>query len=225
MTAEEYNKQLTELHGLVSGDLASDTIIPAATVMLARIKNRIANEGKNSDGGNIGNYSTTPIYVTPKQFVSGGFNAQGKRNAAGNTIGDRLIPTVRLSKTGVKRNPAKYQKYSLVKPNLTQRKSMYLQEGYKELRDIQGLRTDIMNFKYSGNLLESYRQQQNAQTVLQGFTTEKSALIREGLEAIKGTVFSPTEEEIKQYLADVTFSITRLTRNTIQGYNVTATVN
>jgi len=243
MTPEEYNERLTNVYGLVSGNLAEDTILPSAIILLEEIKNRIENEGKNTDGGNIGPYSVKPLYAGQKVFIRGGFVAQGKNNYDGNTIGDRIIETNKIlvnrntvhknnnifiagrQTTTSKGNGKKTARFGLVKPNYQERKTMYLKEGYKELRDVQGLRTDITNFKYSGDLLESYQSQLTVQTVLLGLTSELSAKKRAGLEAKKGRVFYASDKEISDYLARVNFSLERITRNTLQGYSVTAEIN
>jgi len=224
MTPEEYTEKLQQLHGL-QGSVAELAIMPAAAELLIEIKQRIVNDGKNTAEGNIGQYSTNPMYVEKSQFINqGAFLAQGKNNTMGITAGDRLIPAVRAKQTGVKRNPVNYKRYTIVKANLQERRSMYLPEGYKELRSIQGLRTDIMNFKYRGDLISSYQMQRVAETVLLGLTTEESAKKREGLEKRFGPVFYATGAEIKRYNDRVTFLLQRLTVNTLQGISATPTV-
>lgn len=48
-----------------------------------------------------------------------------------------------------------FVKRSAFQPKKPGQKTMYLEQGYKELRDIQGFRTDITNLKYSGDLIKS----------------------------------------------------------------------
>lgn len=200
MTPEEYNERLTQLHGLVSGDLAEDVILVPALELLAAIRLRISAEGKNSADGNIGSYSTKPIYVEPKVFIKGGFKAGRKADKEAVFYGQKQV------KKSVN-------------------KTMYLPEGYKELRDIQGLRTDIMNFKYSGDLLQSYQAQKFSQYVVLGLTEEKSVLKRGGLERRFGPVFYATDQEKERYIKKVNFLLARITRNTIAGYDVTGTID
>jgi len=199
MTPEQYNENLTKLYGLVSGDLAKDTIYPAAIELLASIKFRIRELGKNSAGGNIGNYSTKPMYASRSQFVKGGFKAGGKATHEQRFFGLKTVKSAN--------------------------KTMYLAEGYKELRDVQGLRTDIVNLAYRGDLLASYQSQKIGQYVILGFTTELSVLKRGGLEKKYGDVFHATPEEKEKYIAKVNFSMARITRNTIAGINVTAEID
>lgn len=220
MSPEEYTERLQTLYGL-QNDLAEYTILPAAAELLIAIKQRIVNDGKNTADGNIGDYSTKPMYVEKEQFAKpGAFNPQGKNNVMGLTMGDRLVPSVRLKQTGIRRNPVKYKRYTITKPNLQQRISMYLPEGYKQLRDIQALRTDIMNFKYRGDLINSYKLQKVSQSVLLGLTDPLSAKKREKLEARFGPVFYATGNEIANYTERVSFLMQRLTRGVLQGEGV-----
>ena len=214
MTAEEYNQRLTELYGLVSGDLAADVIAAPAAELLLSIKRRIG-QGKNTSDSSIGNYSVKPLYASKNTFVKpGAFSPQGKKGI----IGDRLVPTIRLKKTGVKKNPVNYKSYSLVKPNYQVRKTMYLKEGYKELRDIQSLRTDIVNVRYRGDLLNDYQMAKDAQAYLLGFSTELQSKKRKGLEKRFGArIFYATASEIEAYDERVNFNLRRLTVNTLEG--------
>lgn len=227
ITPEEYNERLTNLHGLISGDLAGGTIAISGAELLLSIKDRITNEGRNSSGGPIGSYSIKPMYADKDKFVKpGAFNPQGKRvNEFGVTYGDHIVPAQRLKQNNVKRNPTRYQRYTAVKPDLTVRKTMYLDEGYKELRGIQGLRVDIVNFKYRGDLISSYQSQRDAQMVLLGLTTDLSAKKREGLEAKFGRTYYATEDEIQKYISRTNYLLERLTRDTIEGHYVTAAIS
>jgi hypothetical protein len=224
MTPEEYSFRLQELYGL-QGDLMDHSVIPAAAELLIEIKQRIVNDGLNSAGGDIGSYSTKPIYAGPDKFVQGGFVAQGKNNKFGITKGDRLVSTHQLEQSKgfvhgkkflqkVKERP--YKRYSLVKSNYEERKTMYLQEGYKELRDVQGMRTDVVNLNYSGELLFTYQMQRYGNYVAIGFTTEQSAVKREGLEKKYGYVFFATDEEKRNYIAKVNFLILRVSRRILE---------
>ncbi len=223
---------MSELNSrLVGGDIVDLAILPPARTLLVSIKKRVVNEGRSSDNSKMRPYSTTPIYVNRSQFVKGGFNPQGKNHIEGNTIGDRLVPTVRLNKNGVKRNPVKYASYTLVKPNLQRRKSMYLANGYKELRDIQGLRTDVTNMKYSGKMINDYQLEKVGESVIMGLTTQQSALKYRGLSdgtrrmAGRGAFLKASPEELKVFLTESTFLIARLTRNIINGLDLTATID
>lgn len=223
MSPEEYTERLQQLYGL-QNDLAEYTIVPAAAEMLIEIKSRIVNDGKNTADGNIGDYSTKPMYVEKEQFAKpGAFVAQGKNNVMGITPGDRLVPTIRLKQTGVRRNPVSYKRYTVTKANMQERRSMYLPDGYKQLREIQALRTDIMNFKYRGDLINSYQMQKISQQVLLGLTDEKNAMKREKLEERFGPVFYATVSEKDNYIGRVNFLMARITRGVFDGEGLEAT--
>lgn len=231
MTIQEYEQRLKDLYGL-QGSLAELVIAPAATELLRKIKARIL-KGGNSDGGQIGQYSTKPLYAERSEFAKpSAFKPIGKNKG----IGDRLVPTFLLNQSKKlikgpqflsivdKNNKRKYSRYSQVKNDYTERKTMYIEEGYKGLRDIQSLQTGHIDLKYRGDLLNDYQQQVLAQSVVQGFTQDKEVEKRKGIESRLGRVFSPTPTEREEYLTKVNFGLRRLTNNTIQGINVAATV-
>lgn len=227
-THTAYMEKLNDV--LVYGDIADVALVPPAMELVFAIRKRVSEQGKASDGSQMRKYSTTPMYANRSQFVNGGFNPQGKNNANGITIGDRLIPTPRLKQNGLKKNPAKYKQYSIVKANLTPRKTMYLKEGYKELRDVQGLRTDITNMKYRGTLLNDFWLGKEDNAVVTGLLTQDSSDkyrgLSEGTRKMKGRgpFLVATEEEKRQYLASAQFNITRLTRNILNGHELNATI-
>lgn len=225
MTPQEYVTRVEELTTFSNGDIVDQALLIPANILLDSIKNRISNEGLNSAGSSIGRYSTIPIYVRSSVFIGGGFNAQGKKvNDFGVTSGDRLVPSVRLKRNSTKRNPVKYSRYSTVKTNYKPRKSMYLKDGYKQLRSIQGLRTDIMNFKYRGDLLASYRSERQGLTIVQGFTDVKNSGKRQGLEKKFGRVFAATQQEINIYTQAVDYQLNRITRSLLEGFSTSATI-
>lgn len=89
---------------------------------------RVFVEGENSDGGKIGTYSEEPSYYTKESFVrKSAFKPKGKS-------GETAFKVV-------------------TRP----RKSMYLEKGYKELRQIQSRPTNYVNLDYSGSLKNAYR--------------------------------------------------------------------
>lgn len=226
MTPQEYSERLTKLYGLVSGDLADVTVAISGAELLKQIKDRVVKQGKGTNENRIGDYSTKPIYVERSQFVKGGaFNPQGKRNFQGNTIGDVLIPTARLKTNSLKRNPARYKSYTLVKPDYTQRKTMYLSEGYKELRNIQGLPTQFIDLKYSGKMVNDYVMVKSGQKMLLGISTDRSAKIYDGLTERFGGFYIASEKEKQDYIDRTNALLQRLTRNTIEGYDITATIS
>ncbi len=229
MTPEQYNENLTKLYGLVSGDLSKDTILPAAYELLAAIKERISVQGKNTADGNIGNYSTEPIYACPSQFAKPGSFTPGGKSGAGKKVLKTYVNQADQLEHGRKFLPflktRKGKHYTQLKRDYSDYKSMYLAEGYQELRDVQGLRTDIVNFTYRGDLMESYQLQKISQYVVLGLTTELSVLKRQGLEKKFGDVFHATAQEKEAYISRANYSFLRITRNTIKGFDVTAEID
>lgn len=223
ITLEELTVRLEELGGqFVGGSITEVLLSKPASDLLAAIKNRVKNRGEGSNGNSLSAYSTKPIYASQEQFVRGGFVPQGKNNFKGNTIGDRLIPTVRLKTNGIKSNLLAYSKYSLVKPNLKERKTMYLKDGYKELRDVQGLPTDITNMSYSGQMMADYQQSNEGNKILLGITTERSAKIYDGQTngnsrtKGKGQFFQASTGEMANFKEAVDFQTARITRGILQ---------
>lgn len=180
----DYILKLRELGENASQKLYEEIAVPEDSKLLGTIKNRIILEGKNSAGQSTGHYSTTPAY-----FDRGAFIQQGKFKAVG--------------KTGKTK-----------KKDGTPHKSMYLPQGYKELRQIQGRESSFKNNEYTGSLMASYQMQvkPEAKTNVLGFTLEKSAAIRRGLEAKQGQTFSATKEEMEHHnkrILDATVEITK----------------
>ena len=212
---------------LKGGDLIDLAVVPAAREMMIAIKNRVKNEGRGTSGQDLRQYSTEPIYATQNQFVKGGFRPIGKSGG----IGDRLVPTARLKSSSLKKNSVKYATYTQVKPNYKPRKTMYLPDGYKELRDIQGLRTDITNMSYSGQMLRDYVTEREGEFVLLGMNTRRSADIYLGQTfgtskmRGRGYFLQASAEEIENYIKLTQYAIARLTVGILQnGESITSTI-
>lgn len=231
MTIQEYEQRLQDLYGL-QGSLTELVIASAGLELLKKIKTRIL-KGGNSAGGNIGQYSTKPLYAEKSEFAKpSAFKPIGKNKG----IGDRLVPTQLLNQSKKlvqgpqflrivdQNNKRKYSRYSQVKNDYTERKTMYIEEGYKGLRDIQSLQTGHIDLKYRGDLINNYQQQVLAQSVVQGFSLDKESKKRLSIEGRFGAVFSPTQAERQETINRINFGIRRLTQNTIQGVNVAATI-
>lgn len=182
MTLEQYRTALGDLARKVGDRLTDAAIIPAGSALLARIKNRVINEGKNSNGGKIGTYSTKPTYYRRDQFVKkGAFKGQGK-NGSGK------------------------------KKDGTPRRSMYLQNGYAQLRQIQGRESSFVNAEYSGDTMLALQLVRNGDIVQLGFVRQKAAVIRKALERRYGPFFSGTQQGLNQYSQEVSTVAADLTR-------------
>lgn len=162
-------------------------IIPAASAMTANIINRNANRGENSDGSKRDGYSTKPIYANRDKFV-------------------RKSSFVPQGKTG--RGNFK---------NGNERKSMELPGGYKQLREIQGRRTDIKNYDYTGDTLNAFGFGKNNLGIAIGFRNERAAIIRKALEEKNGAAFPPSEQEKQEYIQEVTKNTKELQIQIISG--------
>lgn len=183
MSLSEHILGLNRLQQFIdSGDLVEIALLPAAIELQETIKERVVEEGKNSQNTSIGKYSTRPLVVEKEQFIKpSAFKGKGK--------------------------------------------TMFLPFGYKELRDIQGLRTDIVNLKYSGQLVKDYQHQRTKDAILLGITTDRSTSIYNKLVEQYGYFFVPTYDETTDYLITVQTSLNKLTRNILKGGNITATID
>ncbi len=97
-------------------------VYAAATHALDSLRQRLYIKGISGGGAQTGKYSTEPFYASKKQFKKG-----GSFSARG--------------KTGKGK-----------KKNGQERKTMYLPNGYKELRQIQGYESNFVNIQYTGDL-------------------------------------------------------------------------
>lgn len=99
--------------------------------------------------------------------------------------------------------------------NPSPRKTMYLEQGYRELRSIQGRRVDKININYTGDLLASYQYQKTAQALLLGLNNASQVPKREGLEKRFGAIFYAQREELDVYNKEVTAAINDNTLRTL----------
>lgn len=83
------------------------------------------------------------------------------------------------------------------------KKTMYLKEGYYELRNIQGKNVGYIDYTYRGDLMLSFQLMNDENKVVMGFNKESEALKREGLEERFGIAFSPSKQEIEDYKEEV----------------------
>lgn len=196
MTLEDYNNRLSELAESTGERLTERVILVSAVSMLSNMQNRIFRDGKDSEGNNIGNYSTTPMYASEMQFVK---KNSLKPIGKGGTGKDFKIRHTDLV-TGK-------SKTKIVKRNGMDRKTMYLKEGYKEFRDVQGRSTSEVNLQLRGDLKLSFTLQAKEKEVLIGFNSEEQSIKRKGLEAhfkkSIGTIFPATQEEKEEYSKEI----------------------
>lgn len=204
MTLEEYTERLKRLSATYADKAKEAVFVPAANELLATIKNRIVQDGKNSQGSNIGQYSTEPAYFSKNQFVKkSSFKGVGQRGFKGERIVSERkyrVEKVTLKSGKTVQRLVDEKKFKVEKKAP---KSMYIDDGYKGLRDIQGRRTDVMNLSYSGATLLAYQMTFSGNDILLGMTNTEAAKIRQGQEKKRGKIFYATKNEIEDYNKNV----------------------
>jgi hypothetical protein len=186
LSIHEYHARLKELAAAAKQKAAQTIIIPAANKLLANKRNTIQVEGEKTDGSQIGQYSTKPMYAIKEQFVKmSSFKPQGK---AGKPKKGAKVP-----------------------------KSMYLPQGYKELRQVQGRPTDKINETYSGDTMAAYQLEATPNGAKIGFINERASKIRNGQEARFGKIFYAQKEELELYNKDVTEAAKEFTLKFLKG--------
>lgn len=92
MLLTEYQDNLRKLADVTTQRALDSVVVPAANELLAKIKARISQAGKNSKDQSIGQYSTKPAYFNKEQFIQRSkFRNVGKTGKA--TKSTMYIPT------------------------------------------------------------------------------------------------------------------------------------
>lgn len=142
----------------------------AALTMLAKMKQRIFRLGLDSSNSQIGSYSIDPFYQNPNKLV--GVPTGSVKPAGKNGLG--------IFKNG---NP---------------KKTKYLAQGYKELRELVGRQSDYVDLNFSGSLQLSMQVGFRGNVAVFGFINEEGVDKMEQNEARFGTIISePTQEELE----------------------------
>lgn len=202
MTVKEYLDNLNKMYTLVGGDLVDLTILPSATKMLREIKRRVVQDGANSYMQPLGNYSTKPFSVTKDKFVNKG----------------AFAPTDTTKQT------VSYKVKGKTRKRKVEKKTMYLRNGYKELREIQNLQAAFIDLKYSGKMIRSFQLAKGENAVLMGITTDRSAKVYRSLVNRFGQFYQPSENEKKIYMQQVSSLTARLVRGAFEGKTLTPTI-
>lgn len=166
---------LQKLRERIKAVTDTSLLAPVITNLQQAMDMRIFETGLNSKAQKLGAYSTKPMYVTQKQMVNTpAFRAAGKVNTE-----------------------------SMFK-NKRARRSMYLPQGYKQLRQVQGLPADKVNLTYSGSLRKSFNQKPGADGWLL-VTGEQDKKKQLALAAKYGPgIFKPTAAEHETAVKQVT---------------------
>lgn len=179
MSINDFANNLDDMANQAEQVLA-DIYTMALSKLDAELNNRIFNEHKDSLDGKIGQYSTKPTLIGAKSFRNKGAAStffEGKK--------DEKPSQWRTLKSG---------------------KHAYLLEGgYKELRGIQGLPNNEINFQYTGELLKTGIVKKIGDNLFQlVFANKLSENKGRGFEKRRGKlVFSPTKGEtdnVKKYI-------------------------
>lgn len=188
MTLEQYAQKIKELIEKSRSKAISNIMVSPANRLLATVKNRIIIQGENTAGNQIGQYSTKPMYASKKQF---------DKKRAFKPIKKKYVSTDAKAPKTVKGRKVLGTIYTETG------KTMYLQQGYKELRQIQDKPVDKVNLQYRGDLLLSYQQDVIGEGVIvQGLNKESEKKKRQGLEKrfkAPSGLLHPQQKEIDEY--------------------------
>jgi len=204
MTTEQY---ITNLERKISALDNADLIFGAATATHQMQLNRIFDSGMKASG-KIGAYAGTPMYADAAEFSNtAAFQPVGKARLMGTKARLAGTPTASNNRNTIAA-PGQFK-------NGKPRKSMYLQNGYQQLKAVQGLEADFVNLSYSGDLRNDLTQNLVAADdgFTSGVTSATNAQKIAGLMARYGNdLFDLTDDE-KQFFKT---TVTRLVTATIR---------
>ncbi len=213
MTFLEYESRLEYIKDL-SSNIVKYVIVPNGYIMLAQMKNRIQERGQNSNEGQLGKYSTKPLYATRNQFFNAGaFRATGKPSTL------RSKPQKIFTKDIPK--GANVLGGSVRKSD-NSKKTMYLPFGYKQLRDIQGLQTSYIDLTYSGKTMQDFQAAEIPEGMDIGFTSVRSAVVMDKIEHHFGRVSTPSANEMQAYENRVIEGVAVYLSNAINSADITS---
>lgn len=130
-------------------------------------------------------------------------------DSKGNTIAGRYSESPITVKKEVFIKPAAFK---------GKKKSMRLEHGYKELREIQGLKTDKVHLEYSGELRRSLKARRRLNAVVIGFSSKLSTQKARNLQhRYRVTIFRPTKEETQDHLREVNKRLRKIQREYFYG--------
>lgn len=176
MNLEQYIAQLREIaQTLQNSALLNERVtIVAAKTVEAFFKRRIFVKGLDAQEKKIGDYSTKPLYINPKAKTLIGVSKRGLK-AQGKDGKDTF-------KNGKKK------------------KTAYLADGYKELREKTGRQSKAVDLNLSGAGFNSIQTGKKSERVVLGFTNKERQKILEGNERrFKKQIFSLSANERNEY--------------------------
>ena len=167
-------ERLNEIAKTLDEQVPDVALVQSFNELQAEYLQRVFVDGVQSDGSKIGSYSARPNYFGSKAFIQ-----QSKFKPIGKN-GETKFKTV-------------------TKP----RKSMYLKNGYKELRDIQGRPVNTINLDYTGSLKRAYRVFKFGDSVLFGQNDSEEHKKIEGLTERFGEFQELTQTEVDNLKASI----------------------
>lgn len=178
MTIKEFQISLEQK--IKNIEVISKPLQIAAFDTTTKMAERIFDKGKKTDGGDIGQYSTKPMYLNPDVLRT--------MNVPAN-IG---VPRGKTGETKFKTGKKKGQSH----------KTKYLAGGYKELRSKLGRQTGFVDLKLSkelqfdfGTLPRKINELEYQIRLDQLINQEK----RGGMEEKYGIIFTPSESEKENF--------------------------
>lgn len=179
---------LRQIPGAVTQAIETEQT-PATIDMQGDIILHVNNEGKRTDGTDIGQYSTTPIHISIAE-------AQARYGSQ--------IPISKLKPRGAKTKGIAAT-FRVVNEDGEQvgvtRKSAYFPDGWKGFRNAMGRDTSKVNLKLTGQLSGSIETGTNGNVTTIAFTNEFAAKKARGNEehftGSTNTIYYPTEGMIE----------------------------
>lgn len=176
MNLKDYIKQLENFTKLLANDkeIANKITLVAAKEFEGTYKKRIFVMGKDSKGRQIGNYSIKPFYIAKTSKTLIGVKKSG------------------FSPQG-KNGKAKFK-------NGKTKKSRYLKNGYKELRERAGRQSKTVDLNLSGSLFNSMQTGIRGNLVVFGFSDAKNIQKANGQEKrFRRVIFAPSKNELEVF--------------------------
>jgi hypothetical protein len=169
MALENIIERLRALSFIVgSEDTQKRVSLAASIAVLATMKRRIFTDGLATDGSKIGTYSTNPYYQNPN-----------------NLIGVAVSGVKPMGKNGLSQFKSGKQK-----------KTKYLAQGYKELRDLTGRQSNFVDLNFSGSTSGALQFGLRGNVAVVGFVNQEAAEIIQESETRFGlTIIEPSTNE------------------------------